>query len=250
MISRILLNTVFSFFLGMPALFEGAQKNWKFVLGFVVFSVLFWLLELGFQLFALHTPLKLALVRSFSLAGTTFFGLALFSSAIFRWFPKSAKYWTIRRSLGVMGTVFIVFHVLTALNFVFNGDLQQTYFSLNPIENPVVFGSIAFPIFFVMALTSTDWAVQKLKTKWKAIHRLVYFGFWATVFHFLLINPPALMNLMGYLLMAVTFLALTGELYWFIQTTRQRKAFSLGTAIGILVIFLYLITAYLAWFAR
>lgn len=234
----------------MVGLFVGARKNWKFVLVFILLSVLFWLLQFGFQFYLLKAPLDRALIRSFSLSGGTLIALSLLCSPIFKWFPKYAKYWAVRRSLGVMGVALIGLHAFSAIFFVFNWDLDSLFFSWNPIENPVLFGVFALPIFFLVALVSTDWAMQKLGTKWKAIQRLVYLAFWAAAFHFLRINPTALMNPFGYLLLATTFLALSSELYWFLQTVFKKKSFSLGTALGILFIFLYLVTAYFAWFVR
>ncbi len=234
----------------MAGLFEGARKNWKFVLVFIALSVAFWLLQFGFQFYWLKAPLERALIRSFSLAGATLISLSLLSSSVFRWFPKYAKHWTVRRSLGVMGVVLIGLHALAVIVFVFKGNISNLFQSLNPIENPIVFGAFALPVFFLVALVSTDWAVQKLGTKWKSIQRLVYFSFWAAVFHFLLINPEALLNPFGYLLLLVTFLALASELYWFIQTVSKKRAFTIGTAIGILLILLYLIIAYFVWIAK
>ncbi len=234
----------------MVGLFEGAKKNWKFVLVFVAASIVFWLIEFAFQLYALNAPLERALIRSFSLAGTTLIALALLCSSLFRWFPKYAKYWTVRRSLGVMGALLVGLHGFSVINFVFKGNVSKLFQSLNPIENPILFGVLSLPILFVVALASTDWAVQKLGSKWKAVQRLVYFGFWLAVFHFLLINPSALLNPFGYLLLAVTFLALASELYWFIQTIYKKRSFTIGTAIGILLILLYLLIAFFVWIAK
>lgn len=230
----------------MAKLFEGARKEWKFVLKFLAVSVLFWLAEFSLQYFVLvPEELVLSLVRSFAFSGATFIGLALLSSSVFKFKPKYARYWYARRSLGVTGFVFISLHSFTAVNFLFAGKQSEIFFSLNPIENPIVFGLFAYLIFFLMALTSTDWAVEKLGFKrWKALHRLVYIAFYAAVFHFATINPALLLNPAGYLLLLVTFLALAGQLYWFTRTSKKHNFSSLGTKIGVLVILLYLVTAY------
>lgn len=55
------------------------------------------------------------------------------------------------------------------------------------------------------------------------------------------------MNLAGGLLIGVTFLALAGQLYWFIWTVRKKKSSPLGVVVGILVIFLWLLLGYLAF---
>ena len=235
----------------MPKLFEGAAKNWRFVAKFAVFSVAFWLLEFLFQTtFVSPINLGFALVRSFGFSAATFISLALLSSVVFKFFPEFARYWHVRRSLGVMGYIFLSFHVFFAVRFFYNGNVFSAFFSLNPFENPVIFGAIANPVFFVMALTSTDWAVQKLGGKnWKAIHRLVYFAFFATVAHFLTINPPMLMNAAGYLLLLAAFLALAGELFWFVKTAAKNGFLTLGTKIGFLAILLYLIVAFIVFIA-
>ncbi|MBI4044185.1 MAG: ferric reductase-like transmembrane domain-containing protein [Candidatus Diapherotrites archaeon] len=236
----------------MARLFEGALKNWKFVLKFLVFSVVFWLLEFAYQFYVLEPEnFPSALIRSFAFSGATFIGLALLSSVLFKFKPVYAKYWHVRRSLGVTGFVFIIGHALSVTLFVFKGDVSQVFFSLNPIENPMIFGVIGYMVFLVMALTSTDWAMQKIgAARWKTIHRLVYFGYFAAVFHFLTINQPALFNLAGYLLLAVTFLVLAGELYWFVKIAGKNKFSTLGAKIGFLLILLYLVFAYLVFFAK
>lgn len=233
----------------MVKLFEGAVKNLKFVIGFIVFSLIFLLLEFAYQFYILIPGEFIgSVIRSSALSGATFIGGALFSSSLFKLHPLWAKYWYVRRSLGVMGFVFIVVHFLSVFNFLFQRDFSALIWNLNPFENPIIFGLLAFPIFFLMAITSTDWAVEKLNPKrWKTIHRLVYFGYLFAVFHFLTINPEILMNIAGYLLLLVTFLALAGELYWFINTAKKYSFRSLGTIIGLTVILLYLLFFFIAF---
>lgn len=231
-----------------PKPFSGARKNWRFVLKFLIFSFLFWLAEFAYQFYSLIPgELGLSLVRSFALSGATFFGLALFSSAIFKWKPKYAKYWYVRRSLGVMGFVFIVLHVSSVIQFIYQGNPALIYWSLNPLENPIIFGVLALPIFFLMAVTSFDWAVERLGYKrWKTLHRLAYFGYILAVSHFIAINPPLLMNPAGYLLLGVTVLALAGELYWFIRTVKNKRSSTKGIIVGIILILLWFVFLFFA----
>lgn len=232
-------------------LFSGARKEWRFVFKFLAFSFVFWILQFAYQFyFLIPGEVGGSLVRSFALSGATFIGLALLSSSVFKWRPSLAKYWYVRRSLGVMGWFFISLHILTVIGFLFQGDTSGIFYSLNPFQNPIIFGVLAFPIFFLMAMTSTDWAVEKLGfRKWKAIHRLVYFGYLFAIFHFLLINPALLMNPAGYLLLVVTFLALAGQLFWFLKIASRKKFSTLGSGVGFLVIFLWLLLGYLAFLA-
>ncbi len=227
-------------------LFSGARRSWKFILKFIIFSFVFHFLQVQYQL-SLGLDFPTALVRAGGLSGAMFFGLALLSSAVFKWHPQWAKYWYVRRSFGVMGMVFILLHVYAAITSNYAGDLTGPFAAgLNPFLNPVIFGVLAFPVFFILFLTSTDWVSDKLgMSRWKAIHRLVYFGYLAAIAHFVSINPSSLMNPAGYLLFAITGLALFGELYWFLRIAKQKGIRSKGTIIGILITLLYALVFWL-----
>lgn len=234
-----------------PSSSTSAPKKtyWGLMLKFATLAALFWLLEFAAQFFWLAKgELGGSLVRSFALAGATLVGSALFSSALFRFWPRLAVHWRIRRYLGVSGFIFIFLHVVSVYNYFFGWDILSAYYSLNPIENPIIFGSFAFPILFVMAATSTDWAVQKLTPKiWKIIHRFVYIAYIASVFHFMLINPVLLKNPPGYLLLAVTAAALLGQLYWYIITAYKRRFHSLGSFVGIGIIIMTIVIGILVY---
>ncbi|MCR4335456.1 MAG: hypothetical protein NUV57_02875 [archaeon] len=232
----------------MPILFEGALKKWKFTLAFTAITLLFALLEIFYQLTLPLTTQSYAIVRGLGFAGATFLAMALLLPSLFRFRPKLAKYWTITRALGVGGFLLICVHVAFAILVVYLGDLRFVFYSLNPMQNPLIFGVLGFLFFLPVALTSTDWAVRKFASGWKKIQRLVYLGFWASIFHFLMVNPLALNNVSGYLLELVTVAALLGELYWFFRVSGQRKFRSIGFAIGVFIIILYLVTIYLGYF--
>lgn len=193
---------------------------------FSALAILFWLIEFAVQFWYLSAgDLRGSFVRASSFAGATLIGGALFSSAIFKWFPRTARHWRYRRYLGVSGAVFLSFHALAIYYFYFNFDILTAYYTLNPIKNPMVFGSLALPIFLLMALTSTDWAVEKLGGRnWKRLHRLVYIAYPLSILHFLLIRPKALATAPGVLLLAVTALAVFGQIYWFFRITMQKRA--------------------------
>lgn len=229
-----------------PRLFSGARREWKFVLKFLAVSIVFLLVEFSYQ-FLVLIPGEFggSLVRAYGLAGATFLSLALLTSPLFKWKPAWVRYWHVRRSLGVMGTVFILLHVLAVVNFYFSGDVLSVFWSLNPFENALLFGVLGIVVFFLMTITSTDWAVGKMGYhRWKALHRLVYVGFLAGVLHFLTINPELLMNPAGYALIGVTFLSLVGELFWFIKTLRQKGSSGKGIAAGIVMVVLWLLAGY------
>ena len=95
-----------------------------------------------------------SLVRSFALAGATLVSTALFSSVIFRLVPRTAQYWRFRRHMGVWGFIFLLSHAFSVYYFFFDFDFATVYYTLNPIENPIVFGTVALCILFLMAARS------------------------------------------------------------------------------------------------
>lgn len=246
-------NVLISLDVGRIAQETTPQKRktyWKQMFLFSSFVIVFWLLQFSYQYFLLLDRLfELSLIRSFAIGGATLISLALFSSAVFKWVPKLAVHWRIRRYFGVSGFVLIVFHVLSVYAYIYQWDIFSVYYTWNPLENPILFGSIAFPIFMVMALTSTDWAVEKLGARrWKNIHRLVYFGYAAAVAHLLLMNPSALYNFPGYILLLLVASTLVGQLYWFIAITSKRPFATRATLVGLIIISIYLVLGYLAFF--
>lgn len=232
----------------MPGMFDGLRRNLKFSVGFTVVSLLFWLLQFVYQHYVLVTgSLEVSFVRSFAFAGATFLGAALFTSALFRWVPRWNRHLMVRRNLGVLGFTFIILHVFFVLSLNWNLDVMLLFTPLNPLDNPVMFGVLAFPILFAMWVTSTDWAVAKMGfKKWKFLHRLVYLAYLFSVLHFITINPPALMNLAGYALLGMTFLALSGELFWFVRTRMNLGFRGVGSLVGVLFIFVWLLVIYFA----
>lgn len=214
------------------------ETHWKSFFAWLPIAATFWLAQFAAQYFWLTKgEVGGSLVRSFALSGATCIGLALLMSSVFKFFPTLADYWRLRRYLGVTGFTFIVGHMLSVYHFLFAYNVKSVYYTFNPLKNPIIFGSIAFPIFMMMALTSTDWAVEKLGSRrWKHIHQLVYIAYLSAIFHFLTINPVLLKNPPGYLLLAITALALGGQLYWFIRTAAAKRFRSWGTVYGLILI--------------
>ena len=228
------------------------KTYWGLLLKFSALPIILWLAEFTYQYWWLVSgdPLAIqySLVRSFALAGATLIGFALASSVIFRWMPRTARHWRIRRYLGVSGFIFAFAHALSVYYFYFAFDLRQIYFTLNPLEQPIIFGTIALPIFMIMAFTSTDWVMEKLTPRvWKFIHRFVYVAYLSMVFHFILINPETLKNPAGYLLIAITAFVLLGHTQLFLKTAIKKRFRSLGSIVGIAIILCALVIVYLVF---
>ena len=223
------------------------KTYWRQMFAFTGGAFLFWLLQFALQYWRLSSgDLPGSLIRASSFAGATLIGAALFSSAIFKWFPQTARYWRYRRYLGVSGVVFVSFHAFAVYYYYYGFNLSAVYYSLNPVENPVVFGSLALPFFLLMALTSTDWALQKLGGRnWKTLHRFVYIAYPLSIFHFLLIRPEVLATAPGILLLTVTALAVFGQIFWFFKIAGAKRFRSLGSLVGFAIIIVTLVIAYL-----
>lgn len=227
------------------------MNRWPALIKFTVFSLLFFFVEYALQFYWLSPgDSKLSIIRAGAYSGLTFISAALLLSSIFRWKPLLAQYWHIRRYFGVAGVVFVTLHILGVYYYYFGGDFQkylQGFQILNPIMNPLVFGAVAFPILFVMALLSNDYSVRKLGIWWKRIQQLVYIAFIASIYHALLTGAMFLKTPPAVLMLALTFLAVAGELYWFVKTVRIRGLRRFGSMFGILLIAASIVIAYLAY---
>ena len=223
--------------------------SWGFFNLFVILSIVYWLLHFAYQYYVLNSDTAtLAVIRASAFAGSTLISASLLTSVIFKWKPQLAKHWHIRRYLGVAGFVFVVMHVTGVTKSVFAWDFFAVYkYSLNPFVNPLIFGVIGFYILFTMALTSTDWAQKKLGRNWKRLHRLIYVGYPAMIFHFLLTNPAELKTAPGYLLLTLTTITVVGQLYWFFKISASRKFRSVGFYVGLIIIVVVAIVAFLAY---
>lgn len=92
----------------------------------------------------------------------------------------------LRRPLGVATFVYACLHLISY--FGREGDFDVALKQM--VEKPYLwFGLGALLILFVLALTSNNWSLRKLKfKKWKQLHRLVYFAFFLISIHILLIE--------------------------------------------------------------
>ena len=222
--------------------------SWWFFWSFALCATLFWAAEVWYYYSRIPNDLTGALVNGSALAGMTLISCALFSSAIFKWIPRYAQYWRLRRFMGFAGVAMIIIHIGSFLYLVLGLNLWILFTEWNPLKNPLLFGLFAFIIFLVMFSTSTDWAMQKIGPKrWKNIHRFVYIAYPAAIFHYLLLRPDVKSNPAGILLLAVTALAVFGQLFWFFKIASRQKFRTKGAAIGFTIIALVIIIGYLAW---
>lgn len=218
------------------------RTYWCLLFKWVGLVTLFWLAEVLYSYyFVQERSYSDALVLGSAFAGATFFSLSLLLSVLFKFWPRLAVHWRIRRYLGVAAFVALAMHGIWVWWYLFGGSVSGLFFSWNPILNPMLLGILAMPILLAMAATSTDWAVRKLGSRtWKTLHQAVYVAYAGGVLHFLFQAPPNLWNLGGYVLLLVSGLAILGQVYWFVRHTSKRKFMNLGFGVGLAVLVLFI----------
>jgi len=88
-----------------------------------------------------------------------------------------------RQLFGLYAFFYASLHLLVylAVDHGFNWSL----ISIDIIESPYIWlGVLAYVIIFLLGITSSKWAMKKLKKNWKKLHRLVYIASVASVIHY------------------------------------------------------------------
>lgn len=122
-----------------------------------------------------------------------------------------------RRLIGVSCFVYAALHFLIYL--LDSGPVAEM---LRNFTRPFVLsGSVAFLILFVMALTSTNWAMKKMGAKqWKHLHRLVYLAALLAFFHMILKEKSNVLVTLAYF---VPLALAEGYRLYHTWQTRQQK---------------------------
>lgn len=82
-----------------------------------------------------------------------------------------------RRTIGILAFVFAFAHgyiLVQKRNFDFF-DLKTSWVYIQ--------GVVTFTIFTLLAITSNDWSVKKLKKNWKRLHQLTYLAMFMLTWH-------------------------------------------------------------------
>jgi methionine sulfoxide reductase heme-binding subunit len=97
-----------------------------------------------------------------------------------------------RRYLGVLSFLVLVFHVF--LYFAMESFEAQAIEQIFT-KNYLIFGSLAFSILLILAITSNDFSVRRLTNKvWKRLHRFIYLASLFFSIHILLIEKADLIK--------------------------------------------------------
>lgn len=212
-------------------------RHWPALLAWAGVAALVWLLEVVWQVEGRGASLTgSGIIRGSALAGTTLISCALLLSVVFTWKPSTAKYWRIRRYLGVSGFVAVALHVLFVYVKLYDMSLRDIYFTFHPFDNPIVFGSVAFLIITIMAATSSDLMMRVVHPRnWKRIHRCVYIAYPLLVAHFFLMSPRIYKDPAGMALCIVVALTLLLRLAKFITDIASQKIRGIHKVVGVLI---------------
>ena len=89
----------------------------------------------------------------------------------------------LRRMLGLFAFFYGTLHMLTWVVFVHYFDAQ--FMVADVVERPfITVGMATWSILFVLAVTSNQFAIRKLKRRWQTLHRLAYVAGIGGVVHF------------------------------------------------------------------
>jgi len=91
--------------------------------------------------------------------------------------PLIKKILKYRRQIGVIAFAFSVLHgfILVEKRSLDFFDLQTYWIYIQ--------GVITFAIFTLLAITSNNWSVKKMKKNWKKLHSLTYFAMFLLIWH-------------------------------------------------------------------
>lgn len=105
------------------------------------------------------------------------------------WPRKLAPVIAYRRHLGVAGALYLTAHV--ALHFLMEAGLNEGFQAIIKARYLWI-GSAAFLGLMILAFTSNNWSMKRLKLGWKRLHRLSYLLFFLATAHTLMIEKADL----------------------------------------------------------
>lgn len=165
----------------------------------------------------------------YSFASIIFLYMALLASPLTKVFPNLSfkePYLHARRAIGVLAFYYAFLHACISFFGQLGGFPGIKYYN-DRYGLALILGMFALAILFVMAVTSLDWAVDKLGFKnWKLLHRLVYLAGLAILLHIVLIGPHyANLNPVSILTwLAVAGLLLLEAVRFYRATKNQRRS--------------------------
>ncbi len=153
----------------------------------IVYAIMLILAGITWFMYSKAGNITLDVSNAFGYLSFSFLCLSLVVTPIRVIWPKcelNATFLMARRALGVAAFIFGFGHYLIQLFINFNGDFNVLLgYMLGGQAYPLVAGYVAFVIFALLAITSFDFAVQKLGKHWFTLHKLAYIAYSLIVWH-------------------------------------------------------------------
>ncbi len=131
------------------------------------------------------------LTQTYALIAVTYLYFALLTSPLTRFFtflPFRGTYLHARRAIGVSAFIFADLHFWNAFFGELGGFAGLQFLNLKYLT-AISLGATSLTILTLMAMTSTEWAVNKLSYKrWKFLHRFIYLVAILTTIHALMLG--------------------------------------------------------------
>lgn len=132
---------------------------------------------------------------------------------VFPWFPGKKQCIYARRATGISSFYFALLHSIIAFFYQLHGFIGL-WFLTGWFLSSIIAGGIALSILFVLAITSSDRIIALLTfSRWKFLHRLVYFAGILIFIHTIIIGThfSSLSTFASQLLIYATAFLLVGE---------------------------------------
>ena len=124
-----------------------------------------------------------------ALAGLGIISLTFIVGPLSRMFPKKFAHFLVwRKFLGLFGFGLIALHILYSLIVIYKLNVDSILFHNSNIQGFLA-GFIALIIFGLMAITSTQKAVEKMGySQWKKLQTTGYIALFLSIIHFILLE--------------------------------------------------------------
>jgi sulfoxide reductase heme-binding subunit YedZ len=128
-----------------------------------------------------------AIANITGICAVVFYAFTLLPSILRVVFPKTKSYKLTRLLLKYRRTTGLLAFLL-AFGHVYLVTMQRRFDFLDPYTYITYFhGSVTFVVFLVLAATSNNWSIKRLKpANWKALHQLTYVAFVFLAVHIIL----------------------------------------------------------------
>ncbi|MFA5929841.1 MAG: ferric reductase-like transmembrane domain-containing protein [Candidatus Micrarchaeia archaeon] len=161
---------------------EYLQKNARKL----VYAIAFIIACATFVAFSKNGNATLDTANAFGFLAFSAISLALAASPVRALFPAwkyNAAYYRARRALGVSGFVFAFLHYFIQPFLFYKGDVAFFLSAAGEAGTWLWVGVAALAMLFLLAATSTDYAVRKMGKRWFTLQKLTYLVYPIIILH-------------------------------------------------------------------